>query len=167
MEQLLECLLTGHEQMVAETKAEMKTNQERIKAKIDANQENIDARLEEMKAWRKDTTTCLEKAKANLEKMEAGLEELEAAVDVFEDRLGKMDTTDLEANREKSEAIAVHQEVPNEGAEVETVGPLEDRYGDRRLAVRRSGRLTRSPGRGRLPLKRKERHQEHSPRKSG
>jgi hypothetical protein len=68
---------------------------------------------------------------------------MEAAVDVFEDRLGKMDTTDLEANRENSEAIAVHQEVPNERAEVETVGPLEGRYGDRRLAVRRSGRLTR------------------------
>jgi hypothetical protein len=40
------------------------------------------------------------KAKANPERTKAGLEELEAAVDFFEKRLDKMDTTDLEANRE-------------------------------------------------------------------
>jgi hypothetical protein len=49
MKQLLERLLAGHEQMVAETKAEMETNQERITAKIDANQEKIDPWLKEMK----------------------------------------------------------------------------------------------------------------------
>jgi hypothetical protein len=38
----------------------------------------------------------------------------------------KMVTTDLEDNREHSEAVAVHQEVPNEETEVETVGALED-----------------------------------------
>jgi hypothetical protein len=59
---------------------------------------------------------CLEKAKANPVKMKAGLEETEAAFDVFEERLNKMDTTDLEANRDKSEAVAVHEE-----DEVETV----------------------------------------------
>jgi hypothetical protein len=31
--------------------------------------------------------------------MKADLEEKDAAVDVFEERLNKMDTTDLEANR--------------------------------------------------------------------
>jgi hypothetical protein len=61
-------------------------------------------------------------------------------VDVFEERLNKMDTTDLEANREKSEAVAVRQEVPNKEAEVETILALEDRYGDRRLTVGRRGR---------------------------
>jgi hypothetical protein len=44
----------------------------------------------------------------------SGLEEIEAAVDVFEERLHKMDTTDLEANREKSEAVVVQQDVPNQ-----------------------------------------------------
>jgi hypothetical protein len=34
---------------------------------------------------------------------------MDAAVDVFEESLDKMATTDLEANREKSEAVAVHQ----------------------------------------------------------
>jgi hypothetical protein len=60
-------------------------------------------------------------------------------MDVFEERLNKMDTTDLEANREKSEAAAVLQEVFNEEAEMETLGELEDRYGDQRPAVRRRG----------------------------
>jgi hypothetical protein len=37
-----------------------------------------------------------------------------------------MDTTDLEANREKSEAMAVHPEVPKEEAAVETIRAQED-----------------------------------------
>jgi hypothetical protein len=37
-----------------------------------------------------------------------------------------MDTTDLEANREKSKAVVMHEEVPNEEAKVETVRALED-----------------------------------------
>jgi hypothetical protein len=53
--------------------------------------------------------------------------------------LDKMETTDLETNREMSEAVGEHQEVPNEEAEVETFGALKDRYEERRLAVRRRG----------------------------
>lgn len=49
------------------------------------------------------------------------LEETEAAVDVFKERLNKMDTTFLEANQEKSQTIAMHQEVPQEEATVEIV----------------------------------------------
>jgi hypothetical protein len=45
---------------------------------------------------------CLEKAKANSEKMKNGLEEMENEGDVFEERLNKMNTADLDANREKS-----------------------------------------------------------------
>jgi hypothetical protein len=37
-----------------------------------------------------------------------------------------MDTMDLEANQGKSEAIAVHQEVPKEEAAVETIRAVED-----------------------------------------
>jgi hypothetical protein len=32
-------------------------------------------------------------------------------------------------------SIAEHQEVPKEEAAVETIGALEDRYGDRHLAI--------------------------------
>jgi hypothetical protein len=46
-----------------------------------------------------------------------------------------MDTMDLEDNREKSEAVAVHQEVNREGETVEAIGALEVRSGDKRLAV--------------------------------
>jgi hypothetical protein len=57
--------------------------------------------------------------------MKAGLEEMKAAADVFEKGLEKMDTMDLEANQEKSDAVAEHQEVPKE-ATVETIRALED-----------------------------------------
>jgi hypothetical protein len=36
----------------------------------------------------------------------------------------------LETNRDKSVAVAVLPEVPKEDAEVQTVGALEDLYGD-------------------------------------
>jgi hypothetical protein len=43
----------------------------------------------------------------------------------------------LKANREKSDALAEHQEVPNEETAVETIGALGDVYGDRHLAKSR------------------------------
>jgi hypothetical protein len=43
--------------------------------------------------------------------------------------------TDFEANPEEKESLAEHQEVPNEEASVETIGALDDKYGDRHLAV--------------------------------
>jgi hypothetical protein len=51
---------------------------------------------------------------------------MQPAVDVFEESLDDI-ATDLEANRENSETVAMHQEVPNEGDRVEIVGALEDR----------------------------------------
>jgi hypothetical protein len=48
-----------------------------------------------------------------------------------------MDTTDVEANPEEMKSIAENQEVPKEGAAVETNGALEDRQGNRHLAIRR------------------------------
>jgi hypothetical protein len=71
---------------------------------------------------------CLEKAKANPDKTKAGLEDMETTENISEERLGKMDTMDLEA-------VTVHQEVPKEETTVETTGALEDRYGNRHLAV--------------------------------
>jgi hypothetical protein len=49
--------------------------------------------------------------------------------------LNELDTTDLEALPEEKETLAEQQEIPNEEAEVGTVGALEDRYGVRFLAV--------------------------------
>jgi hypothetical protein len=69
--------------------------------------------------------------------MKAGLEEMEAAVDVFQETLDKMDTTNLEANHEKSDAVAEHQKVPKDEAAGEIIGALEDRYRDRHLAIGR------------------------------
>jgi hypothetical protein len=74
-----------------------------MEAKMAANQEIIDAWLEEMKARRK-KTWAKEGTEACLEKTKFGLEE--AAVYIFEGRLKKMDTKELEANRENSDAVA-------------------------------------------------------------
>jgi hypothetical protein len=43
-------------------------------------------------------------------------------------KIEKMAATDLEVNREKSDAVAEHQEVSKEGAAVETIGTLEHRH---------------------------------------
>jgi predicted Zn-dependent protease len=71
-------------------------------------------------------------------KTKADREEMEAKMDVFEERLDKMDTTDSKANREKSEGLAVNQEVPNQEAAVgETIGAMKYQYGDRHLDIGR------------------------------
>jgi hypothetical protein len=49
--------------------------------------------------------------------------------------LGKTETMDLEANAIEIESESEHHEVPEEEAMVETIGALEDQYGDRHLAV--------------------------------
>jgi hypothetical protein len=42
----------------------------------------------------------------------------------------------LEANREVSEVVAVHEEVPNEEAAVESIGVVEDRSKNEDPAMR-------------------------------
>jgi hypothetical protein len=66
-------------------------------------------------------------------KSDSQLEKKEAAMDVSEERLNKMDTMDLEANREKSETVAEKQGVSREDAAVETTRVLADQYGDQHL----------------------------------
>jgi hypothetical protein len=70
-------------------------------------------------------------------RMDSQIEKMEAAVIVFEEALNKMDVTDLEANAESITSESEHLEVSKEEAAVETTGALEDRYGDRHLAVGR------------------------------
>jgi hypothetical protein len=49
----------------------------------------------------------------------------------------------MEANPEEIKSVAEHQEVPNEEVAVEMIGALKNRSGNRHLAVRHRGRLTR------------------------
>jgi hypothetical protein len=56
--------------------------------------------------------------------MECLLAEMKALLKPY---LEEMNATDLEANREKSEAVAMHQEVPDEEAAAETVREPQDR----------------------------------------
>jgi hypothetical protein len=90
-----------------------------------ANQEKTDANLKEiiaeMKVWREVMKDCQGPGRTEIR---SGQEKLEA--------------TGLEANPTEKEVIAGGVEVPNEEAAVETTRALEDRYGDRRLAVRQS-----------------------------
>jgi hypothetical protein len=67
----------------------------------------MDAWLEEIKAWHKGMMACQEAMEACLEKTEVYLE--------------RKEPTSVEVAN-----VAVHPKVPNEEAEMETVGALED-----------------------------------------
>jgi hypothetical protein len=51
-------------------------------------------------------------------RMDSQLEKMEDTMDVFKEKLNKMDTTDLEANREKSGPVAEQQDALKEEAPV-------------------------------------------------
>jgi hypothetical protein len=90
MEQMMACLLaeirTNRERMEAKLRAEIKT----IREEMDTNQEKIETNQEQMKAM---LDTCLEKMKANPGELQS---------------------------------VAVHQKVPNEEGMMETIGALEE-----------------------------------------
>jgi hypothetical protein len=112
--------------MLAYLLAEIRTSQEEMKASHEESIANVKAGHEELMAI----------METNQEKMMAKLvahhERMMARMD---SQLEKMDTTDLEANWEKSEATVEQQDAPKEEFVVETIGALVDQYGDRRLAV--------------------------------
>jgi chromosome segregation ATPase len=104
---------------------------EQILAKIDSIQEEMRTTQVKTQAWQKEMTACqeateacLEKVKANPEKINGDLEEMEVAVDFFKERVEQMDTTNLETNQEKLDAVAGHQGVPTEETTVETIEPV-------------------------------------------
>jgi hypothetical protein len=78
------------------------------------------ARRKEMSAYEA-TEVCLEKAKLNTEQTKAGLEDATVYTRIFEETLNKMDTTELETNRENSDAVTEWQDVPKEDVVVETI----------------------------------------------
>jgi predicted dinucleotide-utilizing enzyme len=103
-----------------------------MKVEVRASHEKL---MVVMKAGHKELMAIME---TNQEKMMAKLdahhERIMARMDY---QLEKIDTTVMEASREKSEAIVEQQDVPKEGAAVETIGALEDRYGDWHLVIGR------------------------------
>jgi hypothetical protein len=112
--------------------------QENVKAILEEMEAVEEASLEEMKArmdvfegelGRMDATrkACLERMEANVETSQKS-REAESMTDLENVCLG------VEVNREKSEAVVEHQEVPKEEATVEAIGALEDQYGDQHLA---------------------------------
>jgi hypothetical protein len=70
--------------------------------------------------------------------IKAGQEKTEAMMEAC---LEKTEVTDLEANPEEIKFVMEHQKAPKEKAAVETIGALEDRCGDRHLALRRRRQL--------------------------
>jgi hypothetical protein len=92
MEQILACLLA---EMSFDKKID--SNQKELKEEMKTNQAEVDAWRKERTACQDEPEACLEEAKTNPVKTKAGLEEMGAVADVFQERLNKMDTTDLMA----------------------------------------------------------------------
>jgi valyl-tRNA synthetase len=95
----------GDEQMMARLLAEIRTNREEMRAGQEHMKEEMMAKLNAH-------------YKRMIVRIHSQLEAMEAALDISEERLNKMDTTDLEANREKLEALAEQQDVPKAEAAV-------------------------------------------------
>jgi hypothetical protein len=108
----------------------------------------------EMKADREELTATLEaKLQANETKTDANLGEMMASLDAHYERmmscLGKTEATDLEANAEEMQSVAVHEAVPKEDAAVKTGRALNKRHRGRHLAAgRRRQPKDRTKGKG-------------------
>jgi hypothetical protein len=74
----------------------------------------------------------MEQMMADIKAILKGYEEMKAGMKVHQERMKAI-----------MKSAAKHHVVPNEEAAVETIGSLKDRFGGRRLAVRRRVRLTR------------------------
>jgi phage-related minor tail protein len=120
IEQIMECLL-------AKINAEIRTNQ----AKADTALKYMAARLVVMIQNNQEKMMVMSHAhhKRMMARMDSQIEKMEDAVNVFKERLNKMDTTDLEANREMSEVVAEQHDIPKEDDGVKTIGAPKNRYG--------------------------------------
>jgi hypothetical protein len=117
-------------------KGQIEANQEEMKAQVgylasqmDMMEARMDSSLEEMKASLGPMEACLGKTEV---RVETGQDPVEAKIKTG---LEERKATSLEANQAEIEAIAEHQEVPNEEAAMETIRALEDRSGDHQPAV--------------------------------
>jgi hypothetical protein len=106
-----------------EIEAVVETGLGEMNARMDVFEEKLDKIVAAEKA-------CLGKTEANMDTGQK-LREAKSKTDLEE-----MDTTDLKASQETSEAVAVYQEVCNVEVAVETVGAPEDQSMDQEPAVR-------------------------------
>jgi hypothetical protein len=101
----------------------MDSHYEEMEVRLNPNEGEIKASKEEiianMKVWHEEIKASQEPWRTYIK---IGLEEVKAL--------------DLEASPEEVEVVVEHQKAPDEEAAMETIGALEDRYGDRCLTVR-------------------------------
>jgi hypothetical protein len=100
----------------------------RLKAKIEANQAKTDVNLKEMEE------ETLAKKENHQQRMIAWV--------------GKTEVTDLEANPEEIESVAVHEEVHKEEAAVICIRALKKRHRGRNIAGRHRIPKERTQGKG-------------------
>jgi methyltransferase-like protein len=137
MERMKKRLIVAIQKMEANLH-KMKPAQEHPKEEMRAGRNLLKEYIEQAKnsLKKKNRPRCKPtKADDHRERIMATMDSQLEKTDVFEEMLKNTNTADLEANREKSEAAAVHREEPKEGAVVETMGALGDRYRGRHLAV--------------------------------
>jgi hypothetical protein len=119
LKQILDHLLAEMNVMQEKTEASLKE----IKTEIRTNNEKFEVLQDALVARINIHQSRTQTKRETRAKMDAWTEKTEVCV-------GK-----LEANREKSDTVAEHQEVPNEEAEVKTVGDRRGRYEDQHLVV--------------------------------
>jgi hypothetical protein len=98
---------------------------------------HMEALLEGLKSCGKSATICKVASVACPDNSKPGPERMEDAVVTFERSLDRMEATNVVATSEKTEATVVGQELFIQEMNIDNIGSLEDRYGDRCLAVRR------------------------------
>jgi hypothetical protein len=136
IEKMMARLLAMQEERMTIMKAcleKMEDNQEKIETKTESYSERMEALMD---TSLETTETWLEDIRANQEEVEAKMEACAVSVEASHE---KLKATVLEANPEEIEVVKERQEVPNEETTAETIGALEDLYGDRCLAVRPRG----------------------------
>jgi hypothetical protein len=101
-----------------------------MKARMDVFREKLDKMDVAMKAGQEKMDT----------RIETGQEQMEARIKTG---LEEMNATESEANERKMESMVEHWVVPNEDATEETIGALEDLFGDQQPAVRCQNPLKR------------------------
>jgi hypothetical protein len=125
--------------LLAEMKAETRTNREETRTNHAKTEAKIDACVEKTDAWLEEMKSSLGTTRA---RMESGHERIEAEI---EPDVEEKNTTDFEANGEKSEAVLELPEGPKEEAAVEMIGATEDRTRDLAVPARRKDHSHKGP----------------------
>jgi seryl-tRNA synthetase len=111
-----------------------------LASKMDANQAGMKAMQQKMDVNQKEIK---DGTKANQAKADASQKEIRASQEHLKDLLTKMDSQieKMEADLGEMKSVAVHEEVPEEEATMETFGALKKWHEDRCLALGRCQKL--------------------------